>query len=120
MIDNFRNFEAGPDPFGAMWRVEFRWIQNGIAIRHADTVDVKFFVSSGEVVEEKVVALSHPHLLALSERTGQPVTDAWCSRLAAAHLKDMIESGADFEKILVTPTLHQLERLTAPPAEPRP
>ena len=39
---NYRMFEAGPDPFGRHWQVEFRWLQTGISIRHADTVDVKF------------------------------------------------------------------------------
>jgi hypothetical protein len=42
MADNSRRFEAGPDPFGRTWQVEFRWLQTGISIRHADTVDVKF------------------------------------------------------------------------------
>ncbi len=42
MPDNFRRFQAGPDPFGRVWEVEFRWLQTGISIRHADTVDVKF------------------------------------------------------------------------------
>ena len=45
MIENFRRFQAGPDPFGRTWDVEFRWQQNGISIRHADTVDVKFHLS---------------------------------------------------------------------------
>ena len=36
MPENFRAFEAGPDPFGQTWQVEFRWIQNAISIRHAD------------------------------------------------------------------------------------
>ena len=47
MSDQTRLFEAGPDPFGRMWKVQFRWLQTGISIRHADTVDVKFFVSFG-------------------------------------------------------------------------
>src|SRR5690606_21714904 len=38
MADNLRSFQAGPDPFGRMWNVEFRWLQTGISIRHADTV----------------------------------------------------------------------------------
>ena len=44
MLDNFRRFQAGPDPFGRTWEVEYRWLQTGISIRHADTVDVKFIL----------------------------------------------------------------------------
>jgi hypothetical protein len=110
-MTNVRRFEAGPDPFGRMWQVEFRWLQTGISIRHADTVDVKFVVwTDGEERQEKVLALPHPLLLALSARTAHPLTDAWCLKLAALHLKYMIESGEDLEKTLVTLSADDLER----------
>lgn len=102
MIENFRSFEAGPDPFGSMWQVEFKWSQNAISIRHADTIDVKFEVHSGDLHEEKVIALPHKDLLQLSAETGHPLTDAWCHRIAAAHLAHMIVTAEDIEKTLVT------------------
>ena len=103
MPENFRRFTVGPDPFGRTWEVEFRWHQTGISIRHADTVDVKFAISTGdEPFEERVIALPHPALLALSHSTGHALTDAWCLKLAALHLKHMLESGEDIEKTLVT------------------
>jgi hypothetical protein len=103
MPENSRRFEAGPDPFGRIWHVEFRWLQTGISIRHADTVDVKFVLwTEGEEKQERVIALPHPLLLELSQETGHPVTDPWCLKLAGAHLRRMIESGEDFEKVLVT------------------
>lgn len=102
MSDYYRTFEAGPDPFGATWKVEFRWAQNGISIRHADTVDVKFEISNGDIREEKVIALPHKLLLQASHDTGHPVTDPWVNRIAAMHLKKMIESAEDIEKTLVT------------------
>jgi hypothetical protein len=102
MIENYRSFEAGPDAFGAMWQVEFKWSQNAISIRHADTVDVKFEVRSGDLHEEKVVALPHPALLKLSAETGHPLTDPWVHRIAAEHLAMMIVTGEDIEKTLVT------------------
>ena len=103
MAENFRRFQAGPDPFGRTWEVEFRWMQTGISIRHADTVDVKFVMwTEGEPKQEKVIALPHPGLLAAGRQTGHPLTDAWCLKLAAAHLKYMFESGEDLEKTLVT------------------
>jgi len=103
MIENFRQFTAGPDPFGRAWQVHFRWQQNGISIRHADTVDVKFGVSAdGGPFEERVIALPHVTLLALSKKTGHPLTDAWCMKMAALHLKHMIETDEDLEKAVVT------------------
>ena len=110
MLDNFREFQAGPDPFGRIWQVHFDWIQNGISIRHADTVDVKFAVSTGgEPFEERIIALPHPELLAVSHKTGHALTDAWCLKIGALHLKHMLESGEDLEKTLVSPQAGEIE-----------
>jgi hypothetical protein len=102
MSEYYRTFDAGPDPFGATWKVEFRWAQNGISIRHADTVDVKFEIFSGDLHEEKVIALPHKALLQAAQETEQTLTDPWACRIAAAHLRKMIETGEDVEKTLVT------------------
>ena len=111
MIDNFREFQAGLDPFGRTWKVHFRWLQTGISIRHADTVDVKFGVSTeGEPFEERVIALPHPVLLEVSKKVGHPLTDPWCMKLAALHLKHMLESGEDMEKTLVTVPAPEIEQ----------
>ena len=109
MLDNFRHFEAA-DPFGRTWKIDFLWQQNGISIRHADTIDVKFELTSGDIRAAKVIALPHPCLIGLSRKAGRPVTDSWCSRLAALHLKEMIETGEDMDKILVTPASAMLEK----------
>jgi hypothetical protein len=111
MSENLRRFEAGPDPFGRTWEVEFRWLQTAISIRHADTVDVKFIIwTEDEPKQERVLALPNADLLALSRQTGHPLTDAWCLKLAARHLTHMIESGEDLEKTLVTLSAADLER----------
>jgi len=103
MSDQSRLFDAGPDPFGRMWRVQFRWLQTGISIRHADTVDVKFFVTpEGGEPEEKVIALPHAALLEITREKGQKLSDPLCLRLAAAHLKHMIETSEDMDKVLVS------------------
>src|SRR5579862_9553529 len=116
MVDNFRRFQAGPDPFGRIWEVEFRWLQTAISIRHSDTVDVKFITwTEDEPKLERVVALPHAHLLELSRTTGHALTDPWCLKLAARHLKYMIESGEDLEKTLVTLSPQDLERAAAMP-----
>lgn len=117
MLDQFRRFQAGPDPFGRTWQAEYRWLQTGISIRHADTVDVKFVMwmdgPSGEQLEqqEKIIAMPHPDLLVLSQETGHAITDPWCARLAARHLEYVITSGEDLEKTLITVPLPVLRRL---------
>ena len=110
MIENFREFQVGPDPFGRTWIVRFVWLQNAISIRHSDSADVKFVLSDGEITEEKVLALMHPRLLEFSSKSSHPLNDAWCMKLAALHLKRMIETGEDMEKALVTLTMGDLER----------
>lgn len=113
---SYRSFEAGPDPFGRRWHVDFRWLQTGISIRHADTVDIKFIVRPADAADgdepgqERVIALPHADLLALSKKSGHPLTDPWCLRMAALHLKHMIESAEDLDKTLVTLSLHELEQ----------
>ena len=114
MPDNSRRFQAGPDPFGRIWQVEFRWLQTGISIRHADTVDVKFVIwTEGEERQERVLALRHPDLLELSRESGHPLTDPWCLKLAGHHMRHVVESGEDLEKTLVTLSPADLERAGA-------
>jgi hypothetical protein len=116
MLDNFRRFQAGPDPFGRTWEVEFRWLQTGISIRHADTVDVKFIVwlagadGAKQEMQERIIAMPHPALLKLSEESGHALTDPWCTRLAARHLAYSYESGEDLEKALINAPLPALRR----------
>jgi hypothetical protein len=100
---NFREFESGPDPFGRKFKVYFKWLQTGITLRHADTVDVKFVLQdeAGARVE-KTIALTLPDLLLVSQETSRPMDDGWCARLAVMHLKHLIETGEDMEKSLVT------------------
>lgn len=109
MIENFREFQAGPDPFGRDWRVTFVWLQTAISIRHSDAIDVKFVVDDGDYKDEKVIALPHPKLLELSKKSGHALNDAWVSKLAALHLKKMVETGEDMEKPLITMTMDDME-----------
>jgi hypothetical protein len=110
MLENPRKFEAGTDPFGRKWRAELRWLQNAISIRHADAVDVKWELTSddGEVVE-KVVALYHPDLLALSQKEGRTLSDSWCIRLAAEHIRALVSTWEDAEKTILVPSREQLQ-----------
>ena len=108
MIHNYRHFEA-VDPFDRIWQVEFRWQQTGISIRHADTIDVKWQLTSPDQTMEKVIALQHPALLALSKKMNRPLSDPWCMKLAAVHLSKMIETWQDMDKVLVTPVAEEIE-----------
>ena len=109
MNENFRRIEVA-DPYGQNWTVEYRWQQTAISIRHSDSVDVKFQLQSGEDVQEKVVALMFPHLMKLSSTNSRAITDPWCMKLAALHIKTMIQTDRDMEKVLVTPSLPELEK----------
>lgn len=114
MSDNPRSFEIGPDPFGRTWQVRFQWLQNGISIRHADTVDVKFSLSApGEPGQEKVVAFNHAHLLAAINKSGGTLSDAWCLKMGGMHLRHMVESFEDMDKALVDVSLEDMERYAA-------
>lgn len=101
-MQNFRDFACGPDPFGRMWQVQLKWLQTAISIRHSDTVDVKFVLRSEGESSEKAIALPHAALRETAERLRATMSDAWCARIAVAHLKFLIESGEDMDKDLVT------------------
>ena len=108
---NFRQFEAGPDPFGRKFQILFKWLQTAISIRHADTVDVKFILideTGGRA--QKTIALPHAELLRVSRESGRAMDDPWCARIAAMHLQHLVATGEDMEKDLVTVMPADLER----------
>jgi hypothetical protein len=107
---NYRQFEAGPDPFGRRFQVYFKYLQTAISIRHSDTVDVKFVLEEeGGSRTEKTIALRHAELLRLSRETGRPMDDPWCARLAEKHLLHLVSTGEDMEKNLVTVPYDELQ-----------
>ena len=112
-MENFRDFEVGPDPFGRMWHALFKYLQTGISIRHADSVDVCFVLEHGEEKVQKIVVLSHPEIRDFSKRTGRVITDTWCSRMAACKLRQVTENGEDMDKEYLTVTARELEEFDA-------
>ncbi len=111
---SFREFEAGPDPFGRKFQVMLKWLQTAISIRHADAVDVKFVLTGEDGARiERTVSLPHAALVQASAETGRRMDDAWCGRLARLHLEEMIRSGEDMEKELVTVGSSELRKLAA-------
>lgn len=105
LMENFRDFEVGPDPFGRTWHVLFKYLQTAISIRHSDSVDVRYVLDNGEERMQKTVVIPQGALRAYSERAKRPVNDSWCARLAACKLRHVIETAEDLEKdyLLVTP-----------------
>jgi len=110
-MQNLREFEAGPDPFGRKFQVLFKWLQTAISIRHADTVDVKFIlVDENGGRTEKTIALPHAELQRVSKETSRKMDDPWCARLAEQHLLHLVATGEDMEKDLVTVAHNDLTR----------
>ena len=107
-MENFREFETGPDPFGRTYKVMFKWLQTAISIRHADTVDVQFVVDDGTSTITRTVAMQDAELKAHCKKTARMMDDAWCARLAALHLQHMIGTAEDFDKSLVTLSAAQI------------
>ncbi len=111
---NFRQFEAGPDPFGRKFQVLFKWLQTAISLRHSDTIDVKFVLAGEDGSRaEKTIAIPEADLRRASGETGRPVDDAWCARLAQLHLLHLVQTGEDMEKDLVTVAFGDLQTYAA-------
>ena len=104
-MENFRDFEVGPDPFGRTWHILFKYLQTAISIRHSDSVDVCFILESGEDRLIRTIVIPHAEIRSYGQRTSRKISDSWCSRLAACKLRNAVETGEDIDKefLLVTP-----------------
>src|ERR1700748_459500 len=98
LMENFRDFEVGPDPFGQTWHAQFKYLQTAISIRHSDSVDVRYILESGSERIQKTVVIQNADIRAYAKRTGRPVSDAWCSRIAMCKLKQVIETAEDIDR----------------------
>ncbi len=70
-----------------VYRCRFSHLWNGIATRHSDTIDCKFFVDGRGVV----VGLAHPAFVEFRARAGRDLTDRQASFLAAEYLRERLE-----------------------------
>ncbi|MDQ1468547.1 MAG: hypothetical protein QOJ99_27 [Bryobacterales bacterium] len=112
-MENFRDFQLGPDPFGRTWHVLFKYLQTGISIRHSDSVDVCFVLESGDEKFQRVIVLNHPDLLAYTKRAGRELTDTWCSRIAVCKLRYAVETAEDIDREYLHVTPQEIERYDA-------
>jgi hypothetical protein len=108
-MKNFRDFDAGPDPFGRMWHAQFKYLQTGISIRHSDSVDVRYILDNGEEQMQKTVVIHNADIRAYAARTGRPVSDPWCSRIAMCKLRNTIETAEDLERDYLPVTVREIE-----------
>jgi hypothetical protein len=108
-MENFRDFDAGHDPFGRTWHAQFKYLQTGISIRHSDSVDVCFILDNGDERVKKTVVMGNADIRAYGARTGRIVSDPWCSRIAMCKLRYAIETGEDLEKDHLPVTAREIE-----------
>ncbi len=108
-MENFRDFEVGPDPFGQKWQVHFKYLQTGISIRHSNSVDVRYVLDDGSNQVQKTVVIHNADVRAYAARTGRPVSDAWCSRIAMCQLRYVIETAEDLEKDYLPVSAREIE-----------
>jgi hypothetical protein len=70
-----------------VYRCRFSHCWNGIATRHSDTMDCKFFVDGKAVV----LGLAHPGFVIFRDGRGRNLTDREASYIAAEYLRERLE-----------------------------
>ena len=80
-------FEVASKLSGQTYQCRFSHMWNGIATRHADTIDTKFFVDGGA----HVVGLAHTAFVRFREKTKRDLTDREASFVAAEYLRERLE-----------------------------
>lgn len=86
-------FEVRSKLTGQTYQCRFSHMWNGIATRHSDTVDTKFFVDGRSVV----VGLPHTALVEFRDRNGRDLTDREASHVAAQALRERLEQEEEHE-----------------------
>ena len=80
-------FEVTSKLGGQTYQCRFSYMWNGIATRHADTIDAKFFVDG----TAHVVGLAHTAFVKFREKAGRDLTDREASFVAAEYLRERLE-----------------------------
>ena len=70
-----------------VYHCSFSHCWNGIATRHSDTMDCKFFVDGKGVV----LGLAHPAFVTFRERAKRDLTDREIGYIAAQYLRERLE-----------------------------
>lgn len=80
-------FEVTSKLTGQTCQCRFSHMWNGIATRHADTIDTKFFVDGAP----HVIGLAHTAFVKFRERSKRDLTDREASFIAAEYLRERLE-----------------------------
>jgi hypothetical protein len=80
-------FEVTSKLSGQVYQCRFSHMWNGVATRHSDTIDTKFFVDGGA----KVIGLAHTAFVKFRERAGRDLTDREASFVSAEYLRERLE-----------------------------
>ncbi len=80
-------FEVSSKLTDQRYQVRFSHMWNGIATRHSDTIDAKFFVDGRGVV----VGLAHTAFVEFRNRAGRDLSDREASYIAAQALRERLE-----------------------------
>jgi len=92
---------------GKPYQCRFSHMWNGIATRHSDTIDTKFFVDG----EALVVGLSHAGFVTFRNKTSRDLSDREASFIAAEYLKERLEE--EDERKMYDLTADDVTRLIA-------
>ncbi len=112
MSDFIGAFDVPSKVTDYVYRCRFSHCWNGIATRHSDTMDCKFFVDGKGVI----LGLAHPAFVGFRERAGRNLTDREASYIAAEYLRGRLEqedehslydvSAVDVPRIIVKLGIH--------------
>ncbi|MHB8755537.1 MAG: hypothetical protein ACYC92_11360 [Candidatus Acidiferrales bacterium] len=100
MSDFVRPFEVASKMTDMVYRCRFSHCWNGIATRHADTIDCKFYVDTRGVV----LGLAHTAFIEFSDRAKRNLTDREASFIAAEYLRERLEQEDEHELYDVPPS----------------
>lgn len=87
MSDFIGAFDVPSKLTDQVYHCRFSHMWNGIATRHSDTVDTKFFVDGRYVV----VGLKHTAFAEFAQQTGRDLTDREASYVAAEYLRERLQ-----------------------------
>ena len=80
-------FEVTSKLSGETYQCRFSHMWNGIATRHSDTIDTKFFVDG----QAHVIGLAHTAFVKFREKAKRDLTDREASYISAEYLRERLE-----------------------------
>lgn len=80
-------FEVTSKLSGQIYQCRFSHMWNGVATRHSDTIDTKFYVDGAA----HVVGLAHTAFVDFRARAGRDLTDREASFVSAEYLRERLE-----------------------------